>query len=58
MRASVMRDFGPPEVLSIENIYEPSMGDGDVLVEVKAVTVNRTLDLAVRAGTYHIRPDL
>jgi NADPH:quinone reductase-like Zn-dependent oxidoreductase len=48
MRAVLMRRFGPPEVLEVEEVPIPSIGDDDVLVQVHAVSVNRTLDLMVR----------
>ena len=47
-----MREFGPPEVMRLEEIATPVPGPGEVLIQVHAVSVNRTLDLAVRAGTY------
>ena len=50
-----MRAFGPPEVLRLEEIDTPVPGPGEVLIRVHAVSVNRTLDLAVRAGTYPAR---
>ncbi len=58
MRAMVLRRFGPPEVLCPEDVPTPQPGPGEVLVGVHAVSVNRTLDLAVRAGTYARQPRL
>ncbi|WP_043837861.1 zinc-binding dehydrogenase [Muricoccus aerilatus] len=52
MRAAVIREVGPPEVLRMEEVPLPVPSPGEVLVQVHAVSVNRTLDLAVRAGTY------
>jgi NADPH:quinone reductase-like Zn-dependent oxidoreductase len=52
MKAIVMREFGPPEVMRLEEVATPVPGPGEVLIQVHAVSVNRTLDLAVRAGTY------
>jgi NADPH:quinone reductase len=52
VRAAVVRKFGPPSVLRIEDIPTPRPGRGEVLIEVHSVSVNRTLDCAVRAGSY------
>src|SRR6266567_4431954 len=48
MRAAVIRTFGPPDVLHVEEVPVPQLGDTDVLVKVHAVSVNRTLDVLVR----------
>ncbi|HTT01051.1 MAG TPA: zinc-binding dehydrogenase [Steroidobacteraceae bacterium] len=53
MKAVVIREFGPPEVLHLERDFpDPTAAPGEVTIAVHAVSVNRTLDLAVRAGTY------
>jgi len=53
MKAIVVHEFGPPEVLRLETDFaHPEPGPDEVVIAVKAVSVNRTLDLAVRAGTY------
>jgi NADPH:quinone reductase len=52
MKAIVLREFGGPEVLRLEEVPAPSPGPGEVLVQVHSVSVNRTLDLVVRAGKY------
>lgn len=52
MKAVVMHEFGGPDVLRYEDFPTPVPGPGEVLVEVHAVSVNRTLDLVVRAGAY------
>jgi len=52
VKAIVLRKFGPPEVLRLEEVPAPEAGPGEVLIRVHAVSVNRTLDLAVRAGSY------
>jgi NADPH:quinone reductase-like Zn-dependent oxidoreductase len=52
MKAMVIREFGPPEVMRLEEVPTPVPGPGEVLVEVHAVGVNRTLDLIVRSGKY------
>ncbi len=52
MKAVVLRAFGPPEVLRLEDVDPPRPAAGEVVVEVHAVSVNRTLDLRVRRGDY------
>jgi NADPH:quinone reductase len=58
MKAIVMRAFGGPDVLQLEEVPTPEPGPGEVLVEVHAVSINRTLDAIVRAGEYARRPAL
>lgn len=48
MRAVVMRAFGGPDVLRLEQVETPAPAPGEVLVRVGAVTVNRSFDLKVR----------
>ncbi|MBO0867351.1 MAG: zinc-binding dehydrogenase [Micromonosporaceae bacterium] len=50
MRAVVMREFGDPDVLHVEQVPDPVPAAGEALVRVHAVTVNQTLDLKVRAA--------
>lgn len=52
IQAIVIREFGPPEVMKLEEVPTPEPGPGEVLIEVAAVSVNRTLDCIVRAGKY------
>jgi len=49
VHAVVIDRFGPPEVLRYREVPDPRPGPGEVTVAVRAVSVNRTLDLAVRA---------
>ena len=42
MRAVVHDRYGPPEVLRLEDVDRPVPGPGDVLVRVRATTVNQT----------------
>jgi NADPH2:quinone reductase len=58
MKAVVMRAFGGPEVLEYGEVDTPTVGPDDVLVEVQAVTVNRTLDMVVRENKYVRSPKL
>lgn len=58
MKAAVIHEFGGPEVLKYEDIETPELGPDDVLVKVHAVSVNRTLDLEVRASNYARTPPL
>lgn len=53
-----MHAFGGPEVLRYEEVPTPTPGAGQVLVKIGAVSVNRTLDLAVRAGEYVVKPQM
>jgi len=52
MKAVVMRAFGGPEVLRVEDVPMPEPGPGEALVRVHAVSVGRLLDLVARAGTH------
>ncbi|WP_433467461.1 NAD(P)-dependent alcohol dehydrogenase [Spirillospora sp. CA-128828] len=42
MKAAVHDRYGPPEVVRVVEVDDPSIGDQDVLVRVHATTVNRT----------------
>lgn len=44
----MIRSFGGPEVLEYTDWPDPSPGPGEVLIEVRAVSVGRTLDVEVR----------
>jgi NADPH2:quinone reductase len=52
LKAIVIREFGPPNVMRLEELPPPEPGPGEVLIKVNAVSVNRTLDCVVRAGKY------
>lgn len=56
LRAYVLRSFGGPEVLRIEEIGDPKPGKGEVLVKVLSTSINR-MDLLVRSGhpEYRVR---
>jgi NADPH:quinone reductase len=52
LKAIVIREFGPPGVMKLEEVPIPEPKPGEVLIQVHAVSVNRTLDCVVRAGKY------
>jgi NADPH2:quinone reductase len=49
MRAVVMREFGPPEVLQLAETAEPQAGPGQVVIDVKIANVT-FVETQVRAG--------
>ena len=51
MKAIRFHKFGPPDVLQYENVADPQPRFGEVRIRVHAATVNRVLDVALRAGT-------
>jgi NADPH2:quinone reductase len=57
MKAIRVREFGPPEVLKIEDVPDIVPGPGQVVVRVKAAGVN-PVDAYVRTGTYARKPAL
>ena len=52
MRAVVMRSFGGPEVLNVEDVQLPEPGEGEVRVRIGAVLVSFTRDAATRSGNH------
>lgn len=42
MKAAIRSKYGKPEVLNIETVPTPTPGDVEILIRVKAFTVNRT----------------
>lgn len=58
MRAIVVREFGGPERLRLEEAADPEAGPGEVLVRVHAVSVNTTLDVHMVAGRAGMNPAL
>src|SRR5258706_4613727 len=50
MKAIVIRRFGPPEVMSYEDVPEPAPRAGEIRIRIHAATVNRVLDVGLRAG--------
>ena len=54
MKALVCKEFGPPEMLHIEEFPDPVPGDGEVLVDLKAAGINFP-DLLVIGGNYQVK---
>lgn len=50
MRALVLREFGPPDVLQMGDMPDVVAGPGEVRVRVRAAVVSRTKDVGARAG--------
>jgi NADPH2:quinone reductase len=57
MRAVLVREFGPPSVLRVEELPAPVPGPGEALVRVRAVGVN-PVETYVRSGQYARLPAL
>lgn len=57
MKAILVREFGGPEVLKLEEVPTPIPAAGQVLVRIHAAGVN-PYDTYMRAGTYAVRPPL
>ena len=57
MRAVVCRQFGPPESLTIEDLPSPRAGAGQVVVSVRAASLNFP-DVLVIQNKYQIKPPL
>lgn len=55
MRALVCHEFGPIENLRVEDVPEPMPGDGEVLVDVKASSLNFP-DVLIVQGLYQVKP--
>ena len=58
MKAIVLREFGGPELLRLEDLPDPKPAPGEILIKVHSVSVNRTLDCVVRAGKYPVKVQL
>ena len=50
MRAIVIHQYGPPDVLRYEEVPDPQPRPGEIRISVHAATVNRVLDVSLRAG--------
>ena len=50
MKAIVIHQYGPPDVLRYEDVPDPMPRAGEIRIKVHAATVNRVLDVSLRAG--------
>jgi NADPH2:quinone reductase len=57
MKAIVVKEYGEPEVMKLEEVPTPEVGDSQVLVRVMAAGVN-PVDTYIRAGAYAVKPQL
>jgi len=53
MRAIIYKKYGPPEVVSLQEVNKPEPKNKEVLIKVYATTVNRT-DCGFRSAEYFI----
>src|SRR5712675_1469996 len=57
MRAVLCRQFGPPESLVVEDLPSPKPGTGEVVISVKAASVNFP-DVLIIQNKYQFKPPL
>jgi NADPH2:quinone reductase len=57
MKAMVVREFGGPDVMQLEEVHDPIAGPGQILIKVHAVGVN-PVDTYIRSGVYARKPSL
>jgi len=57
MRAILVREFGGPDVLRLEDVPDPKPGPSEVVVRIRAAGVN-PVDAYIRSGTYARKPPL
>jgi NADPH:quinone reductase-like Zn-dependent oxidoreductase len=55
MKAIVYRNYGSPDVLKCEEIEKPTAGDNEVLIKVRAASVNPLDSHLMRGGPYIVR---
>ncbi len=57
MKAVLCKQFGPPESLVVEEVAEPAAGKGQVVVDIRAASVNFP-DVLVIQNKYQVKPPL
>jgi NADPH2:quinone reductase len=57
MKGILVREFGGPEVMRVEELPDPRPGPGEVAVRIRAIGVN-PVDAYIRSGTYARKPSL
>ena len=57
MKALLCKQFGPPESLVVEEVAAPVPGKGQVVVAVKAASVNFP-DVLIIQNKYQVKPPL
>src|SRR2546423_1253248 len=57
MKAVLCKAYGPPESLVVENLPSPTPGPGEVVIAVKAASVNFP-DVLIIQNKYQVKPPL
>jgi NADPH2:quinone reductase len=57
MKAIRVHEFGGPEALRVEEVADPQVGPGQVLVRARAIGVN-PVDVYIRGGGHAVKPPL
>jgi NADPH2:quinone reductase len=57
MKAIVVKEFGGPDVMKLEDVRDPTPAPGQLLIRVRAVGVN-PVETYIRAGAYARKPNL
>lgn len=57
MKAIVVKEYGAPEVMKLEEVPTPKVEANQVLVKIKAAGVN-PVDTYIRSGIYAVKPPL
>src|SRR5437868_8368686 len=57
MKAIVVREYGEPEVMQLEDIEQPAIADSQILVKIEAAGVN-PVDTYLRTGIHAHAPKL